>query len=247
MTYVSEVRLNDPQYEANLLLQNTYKLNNRLYRSFVISAGVMHGSICQLMRYCWHCEGFCDPYQRDETIVVYERYVCRIHRLADEDLYGTLYDLKNIFGPEKGEQLQQFWDNEQHERAIVFAQAKDPDYHFYVQMFLQSAAEKTQVDIASRKRNVPEASCLKTAPIHNMRAENLFAHQSYAEQSTRAGHNRLRGLGLSKASSTFALECKLRSNRRKRFLKMVKRSKAQLSDWKVNPNSNQISPCLTYP
>ncbi len=36
------------------------------------------------------------------------------------------YDLKNIFGPEKGEQLQQFWDNEQHERAIVFAQAKDP-------------------------------------------------------------------------------------------------------------------------
>jgi hypothetical protein len=130
---------------------------------------------------------------------------------------------------------------------IVFAQAKDPDYHFYVQMFLQSAAEKTQVDIASRKRNVPEASCLKTAPIHNMRAENLFAHQSYAEQSTRAGHNRLRGLGLSKASSTFALESKLRSNRRKRFLKMVKRSKAQLSDWKVNPNSNQLSPCLAYP
>jgi hypothetical protein len=46
MTYVSEVRLNDPQYEANLLLQNTYKLNNRIYRSFVISAGVMHGSFC---------------------------------------------------------------------------------------------------------------------------------------------------------------------------------------------------------
>ncbi len=154
-------------------------------------------------------------------------------------MYGTLCDLKTIFGPEKGEQLQQFWDNEQHERAIVFAQAKDPDYHFYVQMFLQSAAEKTQVDIALRKRNVPEAACLKTAPINNMKAENLFAHQSYAEQSTRTGHNRLRGLGLSKASSTFALESKLRSNRKKRFLAMVKRSKAQLSDWKANPNPDQ--------
>jgi hypothetical protein len=239
MTYVSEVRLNDPQYEANLLLQNTYKLNNRIYRSFVISAGVMHGSICQLMRYCLHCEGFCDPYQRDETIGVYERYVRRIHRLADEDLYGTLCDLKTIFGSEKGKQLQQFWDNEQHERAIVFVQAKVPDYHFYVQMFLQSAAEKTQVDIAPRKRNDPEAACLITAPINNMKAENLFAHQSYAEQSTRAEHNRLRGLGLSKASSTFALESKLRSNQKKRFLAMVKRSKAQLSDWKANPNPNQ--------
>jgi hypothetical protein len=36
MTYVSTVRLNDPQYEANLLIQNTYALRNRIYRSFVI-------------------------------------------------------------------------------------------------------------------------------------------------------------------------------------------------------------------
>ena len=114
----------------------------------------------------------------------------------------------------------------------MFAQAQDPEFKSYVQIFLQQAAEPTRKDIASRKRVVPEAACLKSAPIHNMRAENLFAHQSYAEQSTRACHNRLRGLGLSKASSAFALRGKLRSNRKKRFLAMVKRSKAELSDWK---------------
>ena len=232
MTYVSEVRLKNPDYDANLLLQNTYKLNDRIYRAFIISAAVLHGSICQLMRYCWHTEGFCDPYQRDETIEVYERCVMALPSLETDVLNSALAELKVIFGPDKGVQLQKFWDNDNNERGIVFAQAQDPEFKSYVQMFLQQAAEPTKNDIASRKRVVPEASCLKTAPIHNMRAENLFAHQSYAEQSTRAGHNRLRGLGLSKASSTFALRGKLRMNRKKRFLAMVKRSKAELSDWK---------------
>lgn len=232
MTYVSEIRLRDPEYDANLLLQNTYKLNNRVYRAFVISAAVMHGSICQLMRYCWHVEGFCDPYQRDDTIEVYEHCVSRLPELTDATLNAALIDLKALFGTAKGVQLQNFWDSNKKERAIVFAQAQDPEFKPYVQMFLQRAAGPTSVDIGSRKRNIPESSCLKSAPIHNMKAENLFAHQSHAAQSTRAGHNRLRGLGLSKASSTFALRGKLRSNRRKRFLEMVKRSKAQLSEWK---------------
>ena len=232
MTYVSEVRIRNPDYDANLLLQNTYKLNDRIYRAFVVSSAVMHGSICQLMRYCWHTEGFCDPYQRDETIEVYERCVMGLPKLDTASLTSALAELKIVFGPEKGAQLQRFWDNDQHERDIVFKQAQDPEFKSYVEMFLQQAAEPTKNDIASRKRVVPEASCLKHAPIHNMTAENLFAHQSYAEQSTRAQHNRLRGLGLSKASSTFALRGKLRSNRKKRFLAMVKRSKAELSEWK---------------
>ena len=63
------------------------------------------------------------------------------------------------------------------------------------------------------------------------KTENLFAHSSHAEQSTQAGHNRLRGLAISKASATFMLESKLRSNRKKRFLDDVKRSRAKLEDW----------------
>ena len=78
---------------------------------------------------------------------------------------------------------------------------------------------------------MPNVRCLDTAPIHNVKTENLFAHQAYAAQSTRASHNRLRGLGLCKASGTFTLETKLRSNRRKRFLHDVKRSKAAMVDW----------------
>ena len=68
-------------------------------------------------------------------------------------------------------------------------------------------------------------------PIHNTKTENLFAHQAYAAQSTHAEHNRLRWLGLAKASGTFTLESKLRSNRRKLFLRNVKASKARTEDW----------------
>ena len=108
MTYVSEVRIKNPDYDANLLLQNTYKLNDRIYRSFIISSAVLHGSICQLMRYCWHTEGFCDPYQRDETIEVYERCVMKLPSLETNALNSALAELKVIFGPAKGEQLQKF-------------------------------------------------------------------------------------------------------------------------------------------
>jgi len=106
-----------------------------------------------------------------------------------------------------------------------------PEYRPYVEMFLHEAALPTSADIASRKRTCPDVSCLKTAPIHNMKTENMFAHSSYAEQSTRAEHHRLRGLSLSKASGTFALQGKMRSNRKKRFRAMAKRSKVMLSDW----------------
>ena len=231
MTYVSVVRLNDPEYEANQLLQHTYQLNNRVYRSLVIAAGVTYGAICQLMRYCWHAENFCSAGQRDDTIEVYEKYILLLPTLSDEALYGSLHSLKTIFGEAKAVDLQQLWDSDDKKRSIVFAQARDPEYRPYVEMFLAAAAEPTSRDIASRKRSFPEAACLKDAPIHNCKTENLFAHQSYAAQSTRAGANRIRGLAISKASSTFALQHKLRNNRRKRFLADVKKSKAKLDDW----------------
>ena len=231
MTYVSQVRLSDPAYDANLLLQHTYELNDVVYRSFVISAAVLHGSICQLMRYCWHTEGFCDPWQRDKTIEVYEKYALLLPLLTDDALHGALIELKDVFGEEKGLALDAFWNQDSREREIVFAQATHPEYRPYVEMFLHEAALPTSADIAKRKRTCPDVSCLKTAPIHNMKTENMFAHSSYAEQSTRAEHHRLRGLSLSKASGTFALQGKMRSNRKKRFRAMAKRSKVMLSDW----------------
>ena len=239
MTYVSQVRIHDPAYEANLLLQNTYQLNDVIYRSFVISAGVMHGSICQLMRYCWHAEGFCDPWQRDKTIDVYEKYALRLHLLSDDVLYGSLAELKLVFGTEKGRTLDEFWKQDLREREIVFSQARSPEYRPYVEMFLLEAAMPTSADIVSRKRACPKVDCLKTAPIHNMKTEQLFAHSSYAEQSTRAEHHRLRGLAISKASGTFALQSKVRSNRKKQFRAMVKRSKAMLSDWVEDHKSDE--------
>jgi hypothetical protein len=108
MTYVLEVRIKNPDHDANLLLQNTYKLNDRIYRSFIISSAVLHGAICQLMRYCWHTEGFCDPYQRDDTTEAYERCVMKLPSLETNALNSALAELKVIFGPAKGEQLQNF-------------------------------------------------------------------------------------------------------------------------------------------
>ena len=234
MTYVSEVRVNDPAYDANLLLQHTFELNDIIYRSFVISAAVLHGSICQLMRYCWHTEDFCDPWQRDKTIEVYEKYALKLPLLTDEVLHGALKELKEVSGEEKGRALDDFWKQDPKGREIVFAQARNPEYRPCVEMFLHEAALPTSADIASRKRTCPDVGCLKTAPIHNMKTENMFAHSSYAEQSTRAEHHRLRGLSLSKASGTFALQGKMRSNRKKRFRAMAKRSKVMLSDWVEN-------------
>jgi hypothetical protein len=81
MTYVSTVRLNDPQYEANLLIQNTYALRNRIYRSFVIALRVMYTAIAELMRFIWHSEAFCSVHDRDKTIDIYIKYVCLIESL----------------------------------------------------------------------------------------------------------------------------------------------------------------------
>ena len=239
MTYVSIVRLNDPQYEANLLLQHTYQLNDRVYRAFVIASGVTYGSISQLMRYCWHTEGFCNPFQRDRTIDVYEKYICLIQDLTDESLEGTLKELKSVFGNEKAGRLDSFWKLHGRKRSIVFGQARSPEFQPYVTVFLETAAEPTRADIHKRKRAIPDATCLKEGPIHNCKTEHLFAHSSHAEQSTQAGHNRLRGLAISKASATFQLESKLRSNRRKRFLNDVKRSRAKLEDWVENHKSDE--------
>jgi hypothetical protein len=123
------------------------------------------------------------------------------------------------------------WDAGKSERDIVFGQARDLEYKPYVAAFLNASGQPTADDIHKRKRTCPDVRCLDTAPIHNVKTENLFAHQAYAAQSTRAKHHRLRGLGLSKASGTFAIESKLRSNRRKRFLHDVKSSKARMENW----------------
>jgi hypothetical protein len=94
MTYVSTLRLSDPQYEANLLLQNTYALRNRILRSFIIALGVKYGSIAALMRYVWHSEDFCSAHQRDATIAIYAACVVKIESLQCNDLEGTLRELK---------------------------------------------------------------------------------------------------------------------------------------------------------
>ncbi len=231
MTYVSTVRLNDPQYEANLLIQNTYALRNRIYRSFVIALGVMYTAIAELMRFVWHSEAFCSVHDRDKTIDIYIKYVCLIESLEERHLKGTLMELKMLFVDTKAESLQKFWDHNERERSIIFAQANDAEFKTYVIHFLNAAGKFAASDIALRKRDCPDVRCLDNSPIHNIKTENLFAHQAYAAQSTRAKHNRLRGLGMAKASGTFALESKLRSNRRKRFLHDVRRSKAVMEDW----------------
>jgi hypothetical protein len=191
----------------------------------------MYSAIAELMRFVWHSEAFCSVHDRDKTIDIYIKYVCLIESLEERDLKGTLMELKILFGGTKAESLQRFWDLNERERSIIFAQANDAEFKSYVVHFLNAAGKSAASDIALRKRNCPDVRCLDKAPIHNIKTENLFAHQAYAEQSTWAKHNRLRGLGLAKSSGTFALESKLRSNRRKRFLHDVKRSKAVLEEW----------------
>ena len=98
-------------------------------------------------------------------------------------------------------------------------------------LFLRAAGDVTASDLANKKRECPDVRCLDEAPPHNIMTENLFAHQACAAQSTRAQQNRLRGTAMGKASGAFALESKLRANRRKRFLQEVRSSKARLEDW----------------
>ena len=176
MTCVSEVRANDPACDANLLLQHTFGLNGIIHRSCVMSAAVLHGSICQLTRHCWHTGDFCDPWQRDKTIEVHEKRALTLPLLADEVLHGALKELKEVFGEERGKALDDFWKQDSKGREIVFAQAKNPEHRPCVEIFLHEAALPTSADIASRKRRCPDVGCLKTAPIYIMKTENMFAH-----------------------------------------------------------------------
>jgi hypothetical protein len=138
---------------------------------------------------------------------------------------------KDLFGGDRADALQRFWDQMASERSIVFAQASNDEFRSYVVMFLHASGLEAAKDILSRRTHCPDAGCLDLAPNHNIKTEALFAHQAYAAQSTRAQHNRLRGMAVCKASGTFALESKLRQTRRKRFLHNVKRSKARMEDW----------------
>jgi hypothetical protein len=138
---------------------------------------------------------------------------------------------KDLFGGDRADALQRFWDQMASERSIVFAQASNNEFRPYVVMFLQASGLEAAKDILSRRTHCPDAGCLDLAPNHNIKTEALFAHQAYAAQSTRGQHNRLRGVAVCKASGTFALESKLRQTRRKRFLHDVKRSKARMEDW----------------
>ena len=154
----------------------------------------------------------------------------KLDSLAEEDLEGALKDLQELFGEEKAVSLQKLWDTGKREQDMVFQQARDPEYQPYVVAFLNASGKPTANDIHKRKRECPNVRCLDTAPIHNAKTENPFAHQAYAAQSTRAKHHRLRGLGMAKASGTFSSESKMRSNRRKRFLHEVKSSKALMEN-----------------
>jgi hypothetical protein len=135
MTHVSMLRLNDPQCDANLLLQNTLALRNKVCRSFAIALGVKHATMSELMRHVWHTEGFCSVHQRDATIDTHCKCLRKIETLGDGDLTGTLKELQTLFGEEKSAALQAFWDRGAREREMVFGQAKDPEFTSCVQHF----------------------------------------------------------------------------------------------------------------
>jgi hypothetical protein len=93
-------------YEANMQLQNTYTLRNKIYRSFVIALGVVYSAIAELMQFVWYSEAFCSVHDRSKTINIYMKYVRLIESLEERDLKGTLMELKILFGDSKAESLQ---------------------------------------------------------------------------------------------------------------------------------------------
>ena len=89
------------------------------------------------------------------------------------------------------------------------------------------------------EENTGDKRCLDNAPIHNTQCERMFGMQGEAGHSTKGKHNRIRGLALSKLSGTFTTVKQKRTLRRKKFMKMVRRDRAQMADWVEDHKSDE--------
>ena len=73
MTYVSNVRLFDPDAQTNKLLTSTFSLNHVVYEAFVLALAVQFTSINGLMRYVWNVPGLCSIHESDSP-----SYLCTL-------------------------------------------------------------------------------------------------------------------------------------------------------------------------
>ena len=164
----------------------------------------------------------------------------KIQSLAVDDLEHAYVQLKLLFGEEKGRHIESFWKLAEPSRKIVWKRATSSELKESVKGYLRAAGKPTAACLQKHYEPDTEGKpCLDNAPIHNTACERMFGMQDEAGQSTKGKHNRIRGVALSKLSGTFTTVKQKRTLRRKKFMKMVRRDRAQMIDWVEDHKSDQ--------
>ena len=240
MTYVSEVRVFDPEYEANKLLTNTFALNRVLNECCVIALAVQFGSINSLMRYTWNVPGLCDIHQRDQTIDLYHECVLSLPDMTETSYNKCFNGLVAMFTAEKAAQITAFWNLGAAARKIVWSRATSPGNLYYVREYLLAAAAPTACDINKHRQGpTGRKKCMDDASLNNDDAEGMFAHQSKAVLDGKGGTQRVRGVALIKAPRTFDLAADIKKKRRRRFKEEVTNNKKMMEGWVENHRDDE--------
>jgi hypothetical protein len=71
MTYISELRIEDPNVETNLLIKKTWLLNGVIEQSQMLAWAVQFGSVDCLMRFVIQKAGFVALHEKLNAAVAY--------------------------------------------------------------------------------------------------------------------------------------------------------------------------------
>ena len=239
------MRLEDPEYEANLLLVNTYAMNGIIEEAGCLSRALLFGSILCVTRYTFSKAGFVNlaerrDLQRLQMECTLDLSDCNIQTL--ESLYHKYCD---YLGDKRALQLKGMWDSLEEPRTIIFRRALSVEYKVYVQKYL---ADNVRAAVALLEKHelkpCAHLESLKDAWVHNMYQEKIFGAQSEVQKSSRGGIQRTRGHTLALINGTFATDLQMAQRRKSRFLGLRKKGQVTDDEWDVWNKKEQRADAL---
>ena len=137
MRYVSDVRLEDPDFAANLLLVNTYEMNRVIEESAVLQRGLTFASITCLTRFYQSKKDFVTLGEAIELMDIQIECVRALPSLDIAALEQAYTSFCQYLGEDRANILRRVWDSLAPTRSVVFKRAMSPEFKPHVARYLK--------------------------------------------------------------------------------------------------------------
>ena len=232
MTYISELRIEDPNVETNLLIKKTWLLNGVIEQSQMLAWAVQFGSVDCLMRYLIQKDGFVALHEKRDIMQIQMEATHKLGECTTESFEFLYRKVLEYLDPPRQAKLERYWNSLHESRLIVFRRAQSREFCHYVSQYLYAGADEA-VRALKKHEDAPSKgiTCLEKSVIHNMHNEAAFGRYSEAARGKNAGVSRNRGRVLDMSHGHTSTELQNHDRRRERFLSLKKKGDLTDDDW----------------